>query len=668
MIRSTLGNWFFSLIGGLVISVWSIAIAQDDPVLPGPTSTNQVKPDGQTEPAGKTPAAAITDADRMIRLETSIEADKKRLLELESELKKAQADEKVTSANVQQLAMQIEDKRKLLQNAVDAGDAIEIQKQQSELAELTAKHQLATDQLNLVIQTRKAGQAQIATLQQKIATDQESLDKLKGTPSSTPANVESSTPSAPATPSQSATPTDATLEKTAESTASERKALQQSSVSKDQAKARKSVEDKATSLQDIEEDLDAMAGSKSLLEKNIEFESEKLETARQKYDSLENSMAIAEKEFNDRLAAGAPAAELQQLRKQISDIQQKMRDARNDARRSTDRLQDLRGELLALQAEETHLVKQGEALRRELAAAKRSEWVLRARDYLYITVPKILIILALTFLVWMFLKLICRRSRIWIASAGTGDEAERVNRANTLAGVFQNTGNMVIVVGSLMMILDAAGVPIAALLGGAGVVGLAVAFGAQSLMKDYFCGFILLLEDQYKVNDFVTICGLSGVVEQITLRITILRDFEGKVYFIPNGQITSVTNATLDWSRAVLEIGVAYKENVDRVMREIEQLTARLREDPEYSEFILGDVEMLGVDSLGDSSVVIKFGVKTRPDKKWPVKRELLRRIKKTFDEQGIEIPFPHRTVIHRNENGNPARPVAEPVGGKANR
>ncbi|MEO8495068.1 MAG: mechanosensitive ion channel family protein, partial [Planctomycetota bacterium] len=185
---------------------------------------------------------------------------------------------------------------------------------------------------------------------------------------------------------------------------------------------------------------------------------------------------------------------------------------------------------------------------------------------------------------------------------------------------------------------------------------------AQSLMKDYFCGFILLMENQYKVNDWVTIGGQTGLVERITLRVTVLRDFEGKVYFIPNGQITSVTNATLDWSRAVFEIGVAYKENVDQVIAELRQVTIQMREDSAYSDFILGDVEMLGVDNLGDSSVVIKFGVKTRPDKKWPVKRELLRRIKNAFDERGIEIPFPHRTVIHRTEVGSPANVTIEPL------
>ncbi len=433
-------------------------------------------------------------------------------------------------------------------------------------------------------------------------------------------------------------------------------------VSKDLIKAREAVKDKAESLHDIEQDLDALTDSRTLLEQSIALESEKLETARLKYDSLENALEVVGKEFNDKLASGTSAGELQLLRKQSSDIQQKMRDARGEIRSSTDRSRQLGNELLVLQAEETQLVKQSEELRREMAAAKRSEFVLAARDYLYSTGPKVVVILLLTFLLWILVKLLCGRSRAWIGRAGRGTASERQNRADTLAGVFQNTGNIVIVIGSVLMILDAAGVPIAALLGGAGVVGLAVAFGAQSLMKDYFCGFILLLENQYKVNDFVTIGGLSGLVERITLRVTILRDIEGKVHFIPNGQISSVTNATLDWARAVVEIGVAYQENVDQVIAELKQLVGQLREDPEFRDAIVGDIEMLGVDNLGDSSVVIKFAVKTRPDQKWPVKRELLRRIKNTFDERGIEIPFPYRTIIQRTENHSLARPVVKPV------
>ena len=187
-------------------------------------------------------------------------------------------------------------------------------------------------------------------------------------------------------------------------------------------------------------------------------------------------------------------------------------------------------------------------------------------------------------------------------------------------------------------------------MGGAAVFGLAIAFGAQNLIKDYFYGFMILLEQQYTINDVIKIGDIAGQVERITLRMTVLRDLEGRVHFIPHGQINSTTNMTHGWSRALFDIGVAYKEDADRVIDVIEELGCQMRRDPKFGPLILEDLTMLGVDGFGDSAVVIKFFIKTWPLKQWDVKREMLRRIKRRFDELDIEIPFPHRTVYHRHE------------------
>jgi small conductance mechanosensitive channel len=165
---------------------------------------------------------------------------------------------------------------------------------------------------------------------------------------------------------------------------------------------------------------------------------------------------------------------------------------------------------------------------------------------------------------------------------------------------------------------------------------------------------MILLESQYGLNDVIKVGELSGVVERITLRITVLRGLDGTVHFIPNGQINSVSNMTHGWSRALFNIGVAYKENVDHVMKILMELGKELRRDAQFRYVILDDPEMLGVDHFGDSAVEIKFFIKTRPLKQWAVKRELLRRIKLKFDELGIEIPFPHRTVFHHHVSGGP--------------
>ncbi len=172
---------------------------------------------------------------------------------------------------------------------------------------------------------------------------------------------------------------------------------------------------------------------------------------------------------------------------------------------------------------------------------------------------------------------------------------------------------------------------------------------------------MVLLEDQYGVNDVVKIGDASGAVEKITLRMTVLRDLDGSLHFIPHGSITQVTNMTHGWSRAVVDVGVAYKENPDKAMSALVDIGKELRNDPKFSPLILDGPEMLGVDALGDSAVTIKFFLKTQPSQRWFVKRELLRRIKNRFDELDIEIPFPQRTIHYAHDDGDAAAPASAP-------
>jgi small conductance mechanosensitive channel len=258
-----------------------------------------------------------------------------------------------------------------------------------------------------------------------------------------------------------------------------------------------------------------------------------------------------------------------------------------------------------------------------------------------------LILLGMIALRWAVRVGARRIARLVMKSTHLG-RIESEDRAATLAGVFRSTGSVVIIVGGVLMLLEQFGVPIGALLGGAAVVGLAVAFGAQNLVKDYFTGFMILLEDQYAVNDIVKINSVAGMVERITLRMTVLRDVAGVAHFIPHGSISMVSNMSHGWSRVNLEVPISYKEDPDRVMEVLKAVCAELRADERFAPLILDDAEMLGVDALGESAVVVKFLVKTAPTKQWGVKRELLRRIKKRFDELGIEIPFPQRVVHQR--------------------
>ena len=233
----------------------------------------------------------------------------------------------------------------------------------------------------------------------------------------------------------------------------------------------------------------------------------------------------------------------------------------------------------------------------------------------------------------------------------------RENRARTLVGVFQNACTVAIFIIGTLMVLEECGANITVLVGGVAALGLAVAFGAQNLIKDYFSGFVMLLENQYMLNDTIRIGAMTGQVERITLRMTVLRDSSGVVHFIPNGTIASVSNETHGWSRAIVEVGVAYKENVDHVMGVLAELSRELRADKTFGPMIIEDALPPFVEALGDSAVTLKFSFKTKPNQQLAVKRELFRRIKNRFDELGIELPFPHRTLYHHYESATELPP-----------
>jgi len=193
--------------------------------------------------------------------------------------------------------------------------------------------------------------------------------------------------------------------------------------------------------------------------------------------------------------------------------------------------------------------------------------------------------------------------------------------------------------------MDTAGFNIGPILAGAGVVGLAAGFGAQHLVRDVISGLFMLLENQIRVNDVAIINGTGGLVEEINLRTTVLRGLDGTVHIFPNGTIESLSNMTREYSYYLFEIGVAYKEDTDRVVEVVKQLGNEMMQEDEFKADILAPMEVLGVDKFADSAVIIKARIKTVPIRQWAVGREMNRRIKKKFDELGIEIPFPHQTL-----------------------
>jgi small conductance mechanosensitive channel len=224
--------------------------------------------------------------------------------------------------------------------------------------------------------------------------------------------------------------------------------------------------------------------------------------------------------------------------------------------------------------------------------------------------------------------------------------ADELPRITTVGRVLRYTATVVVVLVAGMLVLGELGISIAPILTAAGVAGVAIGFGAQSLIKDYFSGFFILIEDQIREGDVVEVAGKSGLVEEVTLRYVRLRDLDGHVHYVPNGEIKLVTNRTRGYATPVVDVGIAYRENIDEVLGVMRETAAALRADAQWKDRIVDDLEVIGVESLGESSVVLRVRFKVVPPiQQWNVKREFLKRLKKAFDERGIEIPFPQLTI-----------------------
>ncbi|MFA4916600.1 MAG: mechanosensitive ion channel family protein [Syntrophales bacterium] len=269
---------------------------------------------------------------------------------------------------------------------------------------------------------------------------------------------------------------------------------------------------------------------------------------------------------------------------------------------------------------------------------------------------KIILVLVLTFVALKVARILSKRFVSTLSQRQTDVEAQK--RTETLGSVLRHILTVIILIVTSMVVLKELGIEIGPILAAAGVVGLAVGFGAQSLVQDVISGFFILLEDQVRVGDVVEVAGRSGIVEKVTLRMTILRDLAGNVHYIRNGKIDLVTNMTKEYSRYVFSIGIAYREDVDQVIEVVKQLDEELRNDPEFRDDILEPIEILGLDQFADSAIIIKARTKTKPIQQWRVGREFNRRMKKKFDELGIEIPFPHVTLYMGQDKQENAPPM----------
>ncbi len=268
---------------------------------------------------------------------------------------------------------------------------------------------------------------------------------------------------------------------------------------------------------------------------------------------------------------------------------------------------------------------------------------------------RIVVILLAAWIATMVLKKLLRKMRTHLLEKSRFAEdltEEAAKRAETLTRLIRQAVLIGLWIIVFLVVLKELGIEIGPILAGAGVMGLAVGFGAQNLVRDVISGFFFILEDQVRVGDVAVVNGTGGLVEQLNFRTIVLRDLEGVVHVFPNGTVTTLSNRTKQWSGYVFDLGVAYKEDTDRVARVITEVGEGLRSDPAYGPLMLEPIEIFGVDRFGDSAVVIRGRIKTKPLQQWVVGREFLRRIKYAFDAAGIEIPFPHRTVSFGEASG----------------
>jgi small conductance mechanosensitive channel len=252
---------------------------------------------------------------------------------------------------------------------------------------------------------------------------------------------------------------------------------------------------------------------------------------------------------------------------------------------------------------------------------------------------------------------------------GKDKDDEQKKRLDTLSSVSTVTLSVVVFSVAVVVVMGEFGVSLGPILTAAGVVGVAVGFGAQHLVQDVINGFFLLYDDQIRVGDVVDVGGKGGLVERVGLRLTVLRDLSGNVHYVRNGQIGTVTNMTKEYSRYVFDVGIAYREDVDQVIDVIKAVDEDLRADEYFGPNILEPIEILGLDRFEDSAVIVRARTKTKPVKQWETGREFNRRLKKRFDELGIEIPFPHQTIymgVDKDGQAPPLMVVQKDKDGKA--
>ena len=606
-------------------------------------------------PAGVQPKP-VSEAERITQAERMLDDAKADLAATEAELTDPASDYVRTEAEFKELDMTLQAEKKAVAKLRTAGDMAATAKAEAALKAHQAEWEQTRDRFNLLIMQRKTLQEKQTALAAQIENYRQKLDELKGVAKAPPVENKEAQPPAPtaanppdATPAKEKPPAAAGLPPgipgvpvvPAAPPAAKEAAPK---VVKDDAEiraARAAAEDRKAALAAVEEKAKSVDERVHVLESLIATEERLLDAERKVADQAERDLARLTQQLTT-----ATAADRQGLLAKTEDTQTRLGATRDRIAKLTDRIAALNDDRNTVQADRIAALQLIDEKRKEVEGAdaelEKLQNPLSARNvnkWLATHGINMLLIAAGILALHVVVRQSSRRIVQFVSrNSNRGTEEDRENRASTLVGVFRYATTLIIFGGGIVMLLDEAGVPVVPLMGGAAVMGLAVAFGAQNLIKDYFTGFMMLLEDQYGVNDVVKIGAISGLVEKITLRVTVLRDLEGVLHFVPHGQMTAVSNMTHGWSRALFDIPVPHTADLTRTMDELVRLAKDMRGDPAFAHKIIEDPEMLGVDALDGTASTVRFMLKTRPLQQWSVKRELLRRIKLRFVELGVEL------------------------------
>ena len=616
--------------------------------------------DGNTEPlvsnAGEALAVEPTsddkngqsDAERLGEIQESLENDQKQLLRLDQEIENPNSEYALAEKEFRSLKDEMDLANEKLEGARKSGEANLTQHLEQEIASLQRQRKLAEDRFDLAIEDRKTLREQKVTLRRKIENDKAALAEITGdeVQQQLDENEDQKTSSNESKP------------KPSDSSEGSRESADSEEQNAELTKAVEEAEEKEKEADDAQEETRSIAARLTDIQKLVVQEQKELDLARKKVDLASAAQLTLSQELARRAAENADATELSELRASIGNASNRLILARSEVSEISERLNDHRAEQSNLQSEHIVSLHEADKKRQEAneaesrIAAIHNPYTLRnILQWLIEHGPRILAIIVGMIILNRLASFFAVRSvRLVTTGTGRGSKMEKENRAKTLVGVFQNASTVGIFIAGVMMVLEEVGANITVLMGGVAVIGLAVAFGAQNLIKDYFYGFVMLLENQYMLNDFVRVGGVSGQVERITLRMTVLRDSNGVVHFIPNGTINSVSNETHGWSRAVCEIAVGYHESLDRVSEILNVISQELQNDAVIGSLLLESPCSPAIESLGESAVTLKMSVKTLPNKHGAVKQEWLKRIKNRFGELGIQHPFPQRTIHVQSE------------------